>query len=307
MKTRYVFPLIAIFGFLLAVRVIIASNQKTPDATVLVEPVRAPFASHVAGAGVIESLGEDISLAPDRSGVIKEVFVKPGDNVKRGEPLLALDSARSQADLNIRKAAVQVAEAQVGDAKNELALWQGVTDRRAVSVYEVKKREFGLQIAQANLQKARTEFDAANTELEKLTVVSPIDGQVLQVRARIGEYAETRNANPALIVLGDTTYLQVRADIDENDAWRVNGKANAKIYMRGNPVMNADVEFVRFDPLVIPKHSLTGDSTERVDTRVLQVIFKLKREALNIYVGQLVDVYIEAKPLNAKSAEGDTH
>ena len=43
-----------------------------------------------------------------------------------------------------------------------------------------------------------------------------------------------------------------------------------------------------------PKKSLTGDSSERVDTRVLQVIYRVEDAALPVYVGQLMDVFIEA-------------
>jgi hypothetical protein len=55
------------------------------------------------------------------------------------------------------------------------------------------------------------------------------------------------------------------------------------------------LKFVRVEPFVIPKKSLTGDNTERVDTRVLQVIFSLDRpDGTPLYVGQQVDVFIEA-------------
>jgi len=50
---------------------------------------------------------------------------------------------------------------------------------------------------------------------------------------------------------------------------------------------------VRFEPYVIPKKSLTGDSTERVDTRVLQVIYSIRDGGPSVYVGQQMDVYIE--------------
>jgi HlyD family secretion protein len=55
------------------------------------------------------------------------------------------------------------------------------------------------------------------------------------------------------------------------------------------------LEFVHIEPYVIPKVSLTGASTERVDTRVLQVIFSMNRpDEPPLYVGQQVDVFIEA-------------
>ena len=56
------------------------------------------------------------------------------------------------------------------------------------------------------------------------------------------------------------------------------------------------LRFVRIEPFVIPKRSLTGDSAERVDTRVLQIIFELDRPEVPLYVGQQVDVFIERAP-----------
>jgi len=52
---------------------------------------------------------------------------------------------------------------------------------------------------------------------------------------------------------------------------------------------------VRIEPYVIPKKSLTGDNTERVDTRVLQVIYRFERPSFPIYAGQQVDVFIERR------------
>ncbi len=97
-----------------------------------------------------------------------------------------------------------------------------------------------------------------------------------------------------LIVLGGVTPLHVRVDVDENDAWRVRADAQATGYLRGNKEINSPLKFVRFEPLVIPKVSLTGDSTERVDTRVLQAIYSFARAGLPVFVGQQMDVYIDA-------------
>jgi len=47
----------------------------------------------------------------------------------------------------------------------------------------------------------------------------------------------------------------------------------------------------------VPKRSLTGDSTERVDTRVLQVLYRFDRGDLPVYVGQQMDVFVEAPPI----------
>ena len=92
--------------------------------------------------------------------------------------------------------------------------------------------------------------------------------------------------------MGDTSRLHVRADVDENEAWRIRAGAAAQAAERGNSSRNVQLEFVRFEPYVTPKRSLTGDSTERVDTRVLQVIYRFKDTGVPFRVGQQMDVFI---------------
>jgi hypothetical protein len=56
------------------------------------------------------------------------------------------------------------------------------------------------------------------------------------------------------------------------------------------------LKFERLEPMVVRKASLTGESIERTDTRVLQVIYSFDRAALPVYVGQQLDVFIDASP-----------
>jgi hypothetical protein len=92
----------------------------------------------------------------------------------------------------------------------------------------------------------------------------------------------------------------VRVDVDENDAWRFQPASKAAAFVRGNRELKADLSFVRVEPYVLPKRSLTGESTERVDTRVLQVVYAFDRGVIPVYVGQQMDVFIEAKPLGER-------
>jgi hypothetical protein len=90
--------------------------------------------------------------------------------------------------------------------------------------------------------------------------------------------------------------LQIRCDIDEQNAVRVFGDMPAIAYVKGDSANQVPLTFVRIEPFVIPKMSLTGSSTERVDTRVLQVIYSLAKPTEHpLYVGQQVDVFIQKK------------
>ena len=123
----------------------------------------------------------------------------------------------------------------------------------------------------------------------------------MQINVRPGEYAAASNATSVasydattpVMVLGVVDSMQIRIDIDENEAWRFKKGSNAVAYVRGNSSIKLDINFNHVEPFVIPKVSLTGDATERVDTRVLQVIYDFNPKDLPIYVGQQVDVYIE--------------
>jgi hypothetical protein len=80
--------------------------------------------------------------------------------------------------------------------------------------------------------------------------------------------------------------------VDEQNAPLVVKGAPAVAYLKGDTKNAIPLRFTRIEPFVVPKKSLTGDSTERVDTRVLQIIFEFDRPATPVYVGQQMDVFI---------------
>jgi multidrug resistance efflux pump len=156
-----------------------------------------------------------------------------------------------------------------------------------------------LQIAEAAVVQERAQVEKIRTELERLEVRAPltmdvVDFKVLQVNVRPGEFVGAPPSQ-ALIVLGDIDNLHVRVDIDEHDIPRFDAAAPAIAKLRGDPGIEFELTFVRVEPYVIPKRSLTGDNTERVDTRVLQVIYALEKTDEPVYVGQQMDVFIQAK------------
>ncbi|MFO0901511.1 MAG: efflux RND transporter periplasmic adaptor subunit [Pirellulales bacterium] len=155
-----------------------------------------------------------------------------------------------------------------------------------------------LEVARANVELAKAQLHQVEIELDRTIVRAPVDGAVLQVNVRAGEYVAAGPQTP-LVVLGDTHVLHVRVDIDEHDVPRFRPGSPAKAYLRGDGQRELSLRFVRVEPYVIPKKWLTGDNTERVDTRILQVIYAVEKTDQTLYVGQMLDVYIaldEASP-----------
>ncbi len=287
-------PFIAILGIIFVIRTVIVGSVPQPIAAPLITPPQSPFPQFVAGSGIIEASSENIAIASPLAGVIKSVFVIAGDRVERSQPLFALDDRDILAEIAVRQAQIAKSKALLDDAQTQAAIYKSVNDSRAIMRGELLKRESAVSVAQAGLAEAEALLKAAQTTLERMTVRAPISGEVLQSKARIGEFAPAQVLSTPLMVLGSVAPLAVRVDIDENDAWRVSSGGKASANLRGNSEIAFALKFVRFEPFVVPKRSLTGESFERVDTRVLQAVYSFERGSLPVYVGQLVDVYIEA-------------
>ncbi|MFM8641789.1 MAG: hypothetical protein ACKOEP_03005 [Phycisphaerales bacterium] len=93
--------------------------------------------------------------------------------------------------------------------------------------------------------------------------------------------------------LGALDPLHIRVDIDELDAWRFDPKGKAVASLRGGRQQSFPLRFVRRVPLMQPKRALTGENAERIDTRVMQLIYAFEDPNAAVSPGQLLDVYVE--------------
>lgn len=185
-------------------------------------------------------------------------------------------------DLLRRRIAASAANARFEQAKADLALLKAGAWAPDI---EIAKAE----VAEAKLKVARVEAD-----LGRLVVTAPIDGEILQCKVRLGEYAQAGPLSQPLMLMGDTSHLNVRADIDEQDAARVRANAPGVASARGNGACRYPLRFLRFEPYVIPKKNLTNDASERVDTRVLEAVFAMEAGS-RVWPGQQMDVFIKAQ------------
>lgn len=312
--SRQILPVIALVGLLAAVVFIVSGLPDRELAEPGREPPRAPDAlasqARVAGAGVVEPSSETIQIGSALSGLITSLSVQPGDRVSEGQVLFTVDDRAVRAQLREANAAIAEARAAIAEARTaqattaqQLALYRNVDDPAAVSRSEVIRAEGEassarerLRLAQARLQAAEARAGSAQTELGRLTIRAPIDGEILAVNIRKGEYVSTMGGgSQPFIEMGQTQPLHVRIDIDEEQAPRVALGAKATVSPRGASDRQVQAAFVRAEPLVVPKRSLTNSAAERVDVRVLQLIYELPETNGLFRVGQQVDAYIAAR------------
>ncbi|HYC77672.1 MAG TPA: HlyD family secretion protein, partial [Planctomycetota bacterium] len=152
--------------------------------------------------------------------------------------------------------------------------------------------------ADASVVAAEAALEAARLEIELLVVRAPLDATVLKVDVRPGEFvaAGPSTGSPAM-TLGALEPLHVRVDLDENDAALYRAGAPGKGFVRGRGGAEAPIplEFARVEPYVTPKKALTGSVQERVDVRVLQIVYRVAATpaGLALYPGQQLDVFLD--------------
>jgi HlyD family secretion protein len=247
-----------------------------------------------------------------------------------GAMLEELRAEPRQETLDVNEAQVVAAQAALKNAQDELKKQQAAyeIDPRSVSKDALDDAINAKAMAQANLTVAQKQrdltkagawvFDIRNQErqynalekaylsssalLSKYTLRAPTDGVVLSISTIIGAYVSpqgaydsyTQGMDPVLVLGTPQKILQVRCYIDEILVPRLPppSKLKAQMSIRGSNV-KVPLDFVRLQPFVSPKIELSDQREELVDVRVLPVIFNVQKpKDVNLYPGELVDVYI---------------
>lgn len=282
---------LALAGLFAALVLVWVMHRPPAPQTPPVTPVSNPYPASLAAAGIVEARGENVNIGVPVAGLVSQMLVKQGQEVAAGQPLFRLDDRELAAQLRVNQANVGLKQAQLTKLRGQLQRLQSVEDQRAISQEDLQNRYNDVAVAEAELKAAEAGVYQVQQLLDRLVVKAPKAGTVLQLNLRAGEFAANDRSDP-VVVLGETRILQVRADVDEQNASRVSLTDGAKAFLKGQPERPIDLRFVRIEPLVVPKKSLTGAFNERVDTRVLQVIYEFDKGNLPVFVGQQVDVFL---------------
>jgi HlyD family secretion protein len=222
-------------------------------------------------------------------------------NLKSSQDTLAKQMRSFELDpQSVSKDTMDNAENAVKVAKANL----GVVERQ----YELTKAgawSYDIQNQENQYNALSKAYMASNALLAKYTITAPADGLILTINTAVGSYISsqgsygtyTQGFGPVIVMGNSEAYMNVRCYIDEILIHRLPqpSQMNARMFIRGTNV-SIPLEYVRVQPYVSPKIELSNQRTERVDVRVLPVIFRFEQSKdVHLYPGQLVDVYIGEK------------
>ena len=259
------------------------------------KPVSSPFDSAIYANGIIESdqsSGANINIYPEVAGPVTQVLVHEGQKVSTGTTLFTIDDS-------VQRATMELAEANLKAVQDQY-------DKRRAS-YDFDSKSISkdvLDTAEDAVHQATAALKAAHALLQKYSVKARMDGVVLAINATTGSYVSalgayntyTQGSDPLVVMGAPQDFLAVRCYVDEILVSRLPsaGHMQAQMSIRGTDI-KVPLEFVRIQPYVSPKIELSDQRQEKVDLRVLPVIFRFEKKDAPVYPGQLVDVYIGQK------------
>lgn len=174
---------------------------------------------------------------------------------------------------------------------------QAESDRRTFEASEARRKAMAagsryedIGAAKARADAARARRDQAKANLERLAARAPIDGEVLQLKYRVGEYVTP--SGDALVVMGDTSMLRVRIDVEERDIGHIAIGDPAFAIADAYPTMKFAGKVVEIGHRMGRKNVRTDDPTERIDTKILETVFELS-DPKGLVPGLRVTGYIE--------------
>lgn len=292
MKKPMLFALaiLGVLGGLIAAYLFGRTPQTLPPAFA---PASSSYDTAIYANGIVESEqsgGSNIVIYPQVAGPVTQVLVHEGQVVARGMPLVTLDDAVPRANL-------ELAQANLTTAKDQY--------NKRLSSYGIDPKSISkdtLDTAKDTVAQAQAALKGAAALLAQYVIKAPADGVVLAINSTVGSYVSSQGAydvytqgfSPLLVMSADQEHLAVRCYVDEILIARLPPpeRMRAQMLIHGTDI-KVPLEFVRVQPYVSPKIELSNQRQEKVDLRVLAVIFRFEKKDLPmVYPGQLVDVFI---------------
>lgn len=172
-----------------------------------------------------------VDVGAQVSGQIKKLYVKVGDNVKKGDMIAQIDSekqeneiSKEKAQLVIYEANLKAAEIKAQNAKIQFLREQKLYKKDATSKEKLEnaKNEAALSAAnvkqiQAQIEQTKLALDTAETNLGYTKISAPLDGTIVSVPVEEGRTVNANQTTPTIVKIADLSKMEIRLQISEGD------------------------------------------------------------------------------------------
>ena len=272
-----------------------SSNSKQ-EITYLTESVtRGNVEKTVVASGSVESVNE-VDVGAQVSGKITKLYVKLGQEIKKGEMIADIDSTTQINTLNTKKAALVSYQAQLKAKKTayDVALssynrLSKLYTQKATSLDSVNTAKSTLDNAkaemeaiEANIKQAEIEVNTAETNVGYTKITAPMDGTVISVPVSEGQTVNANQTTPTIVTIADLSKMKIKPEISEGDITKVKAgqEVSFTILSDSQTVYHSVIDSVD------PANTTTSDSSS---TSSLSSSSSSTTSAIYYYANVLID------------------
>ena len=294
MKKRF-FILLGLLVATGAVYYFFSSNNKQ-ETTYLTESVtRGNVEKTVVASGSVESVNE-VDVGAQASGEITKLYVKLGQEIKKGEMIADIDSTTQINTLNTKKAALVSYQAQLKAKKTayDVALssynrLSKLYTQKATSLDSLNTAKSTLDNAkaemeaiEANIKQAEIEVNTAETNVGYTKITAPMDGTVISVPVSEGQTVNANQTTPTIVTIADLSKMKIKPEISEGDITKVKAgqEVSFTILSDSQTVYHSVIDSVD------PANTTTSDSSS---TSSLSSSSSSTTSAIYYYANVLID------------------
>lgn len=294
MKKRF-FILLGLLVAAGAAYYLFSSNSKQ-ETTYLTESVtRGNVEKTVVASGSVESVNE-VDVGAQASGKITKLYVKLGQEIKKGEMIADIDSTTQINTLNTKKAALVSYQAQLKAKKTayDVALssynrLSKLYTQKATSLDSVNTAKSTLDNAkaemeavEANIKQAEIEVNTAETNVGYTKITAPMDGTVISVPVSEGQTVNANQTTPTIVTIADLSKMKIKPEISEGDITKVKAgqEVSFTILSDSQTVYHSVIDSVD------PANTTTSDSSS---TSSLSSSSSSTTSAIYYYANVLID------------------
>ena len=276
------------------------SNNSKQETTYLTESVtRGNVEKTVVASGSVESVNE-VDVGAQASGKITKLYVKLGQEIKKGEMIADIDSTTQINTLNTKKAALVSYQAQLKAKKTayDVALssynrLSKLYTQKATSLDSVNTAKSTLDNAkaemeaiEANIKQAEIEVNTAETNVGYTKITAPMDGTVISVPVSEGQTVNANQTTPTIVTIADLSKMKIKPEISEGDITKV--KAGAGQEVSFTILSDSQTVYHSVIDSVDPANTTTSDSSS-TSTSTSSSSSSSTTSAIYYYANVLID------------------
>jgi HlyD family secretion protein len=261
---------------------------------------------------------DEVLFQLDNQDLLANLKIKKSEYEKALANFHKLEAFPRKEDLMIAEEALNRAQAALNESKEQYDMIINLPNPRAISKEEQNKRlslyqqaeaefkkaqaqfekvksgtwEPELKIAQHEVEQAKADVEAIDTEIQRTSIKSPIDGTVLQIKIHEGE---TSNPSKTAMILGNIDQLNLRVSIDQFKVSMLNPETSAVAFRQGDLSTEFPLKFIHTEPFMVPKKYIRNEIDEKVDTQVFEILYRIANNDSHLFIGEQMDVYIDVE------------